>query len=166
MGVTFVLGPAGAGETTAIQREIAELSRREPQQRILYLVPEQMTLSAQRTLLNLHPDHGVMNTEILSFNRLAHRIFEETGMLQEKLLDDMGKSMILYKIACDHADELRYYQASVRQRGFIGQLKIMLTELYQYQIGDEELRQLAEAQPPDSILRAKWEDIRKNPAVF
>ena len=161
MGVTFVLGPAGAGKTTAIQREIAELSRREPQQRILYLVPEQMTLSAQRTLLNLHPDHGVMNTEILSFNRLAHRIFEETGMLQEKLLDDMGKSMILYKIACDHADELRYYQASVRQRGFIGQLKIMLTELYQYQIGDEELRQLAEAQPPDSILRAKWEDIRK-----
>ena len=160
MSVEFVLGPARSGKTTAIQQEISLRSRQEPERKILYVVPEQMTLSAQQALLALHPDHGVLNTEILSFNRLAHRVFEETGMVTDKILDDMGKSMVLYKIACDHQEELSYYRASVRQRGFIGQMKIMMTELYQYGVGDDQLRQLAESQPEDSILRAKWQDIQ------
>ena len=88
----LIIGPARSGKTGTVMREIAGLDALE---RVFYLVPEQMTLAAQQALLDAVPGHGVMNTEVLSFNRFAHRIFEEVGLPARKVLDDVGKSLVL-----------------------------------------------------------------------
>ena len=48
----------------------------------MVLVPEQFTMQTQQDLCTLHPNHGIMNIDVLSFGRLAHRIFEETGTVE------------------------------------------------------------------------------------
>ncbi len=44
------------------------------------LVPEQFTMQTQKDLVRMHPRHGIMNIDVLSFARLAYRVFEETGV--------------------------------------------------------------------------------------
>ena len=153
----LIIGPARSGKTGTVMREIAGLDALE---RVFYLVPEQMTLAAQQALLDAVPGHGVMNTEVLSFNRFAHRIFEEVGLPARKVLDDVGKSLVLYRIVNRHKDELEYYGSSVRQSGFIGQLKLALTEMLQYCLEEEKIREVLERNLPDeSVLRKKWNDV-------
>lgn len=161
MAVELILGPAAGGKTTYVQQEIKRLSEIDPEQSILYIVPEQSTLKVQQLTLHMQPSHSLLGTEILSFNRLAHRIFSEIGVPPVSLLSDMGKCMVLYKIARDHQDELVYYGRSVGQQGFIGQLKLMVTELYQYHLGEKELEELCAQAKPGSILAAKLADITK-----
>ena len=45
---------------------------------------------------------------ILSFERLAYRVFEETGGDNRKVLEDTGKSMVLQKMVQQHRKELAY----------------------------------------------------------
>ena len=54
----------------------------------LVIVPEQFTLQTQKDLVNSHPDGGILNIDILSFNRLAYRVFEELGKEVATVLDD------------------------------------------------------------------------------
>lgn len=159
MPLTLILGPAAGGKTTQLEQEILQIAQRDAQQPVIYIVPEQTTLKVQQRLLARMPGRSLLGVEILSFNRLAHRVFAETGVPSVRLLDDMGKCMVLYKLAQDHQEELVYYGSSVRQKGFIGQLKLMVTEIYQYGLDEEALLKLISQQPEDSILRAKLTDI-------
>jgi len=159
MALELILGPAAGGKTTKLEEKICQIAQTDAQQPVIYIVPEQTTLKVQQRILKQMPGQSMLGTEILSFNRLAHRIFSETGMPQVKLLDDMGKCMVLYKLARDHKEELIYYGSSAGQKGFIGQLKLMVTELFQYGMDDESLQTLIDQQPEDSILAAKLKDI-------
>ena len=159
MALELILGPAAGGKTAALEQEIRRIAQTDAKQPVIYIVPEQTTLKTQQRLLQQMIGHSLLGTEILSFNRLAHRIFSETGMPNQTLLDDMGKCMVLYKLAKDHQDELVYYGKSAGQKGFIGQLKLMITELYQYQLDEENLQKLIDQQPEGSILAAKLTDI-------
>lgn len=159
MDFEFIAGPGQCGKTWRLREHLIQTTLREPQQRIIYIVPEQATLLVQRELLDQHPRHGILNVEILSFNRLAHRILQETGGVYQTL-DDMGKSMLLYKVAMDHQKELLYYGAGIGRQGFIGQLKIMMTEMYQYRIDETVLETVMSTLEPDSTLYMKLHDLR------
>ncbi|MCR5005302.1 MAG: PD-(D/E)XK nuclease family protein [Clostridiales bacterium] len=160
MEFKIIAGPGRSGKTTCLRNQIIETTMQEPEQRIIYIVPEQATLMAQRDLLEMHPRGGILQVEILSFNRLAYRILQETGADTCQTLDDMGKSMLLYKTALDHKDELLYYGSEIRHRGFIGQLKIMLTEMFQYRIDAKVLEEISGSLDPEGTLYRKLHDIR------
>ena len=55
-------------------------------------------MQTQKTLVEMHPGKGILNIDILSFERLAYRVFEETGGDNRKVLEDTGKSMVLQKM--------------------------------------------------------------------
>ena len=160
MEFTIIAGPGRSGKTTCLRDRIIDTTIREPEQRIIYIVPEQATLMAQRDLLDRHPRGGILQVEILSFNRLAYRVLQETGADTYQTLDDMGKSMLLYKTALDHREELLYYSSEIQRKGFIGQLKIMMTEMFQYRIDEQVLQKIMDTLDPDSTLYRKLHDIR------
>ncbi len=99
-----------------------------------------------------------MNIDIVSFNRLAYRVFEELAVEHLTVLDDMGKSMVLRKVAAEQRGRLSIYGGHLDQTGFIEQLRSMLSEFYQYGIGTVELLQAArETKSP--LLREKCRDL-------
>ncbi len=48
-------------------------------------------MQTQKDLCMAHPRGGIMNIDVLSFGRLAHRVFEETGKERQPILDDEGR---------------------------------------------------------------------------
>ena len=82
-----------------------------PQHLYYIIVPEQFTMQTQKNVVEMHPGKGILNIDVLSFQRLAYRIFEETGGAMEVLLDDTGKSMVLQKLVQQHRKNLPYLAA-------------------------------------------------------
>ena len=100
MALQFILGGAGSGKTRMLYDRVIKESMEHPEQKYLVVVPEQFTMQTQKEIIRLHPRHGIMNIDILSFKRLAYRVFEDLGVRIPVVLDDMGKSMVLRKESC------------------------------------------------------------------
>ena len=158
MSLKFIIGSSGSGKTYRLYRDLIDRSVREPRSSFIAVVPEQFTMQTQRQIVAMHPDHGTMNIDIVSFNRLAYRVFEELAVENPAVLDDMGKSMVLRKVAADQRRNLKLYGGHLNQTGFINQLKSMLSELCQYGIGPEDLRMAAQ-EAESALLQAKCGDL-------
>ncbi|MEG0565274.1 MAG: PD-(D/E)XK nuclease family protein [Hungatella sp.] len=158
MSLQFILGGSGSGKTRCLYENLIAQSLREPDRQYFAIVPEQFTMQTQKEIVTLHPKHGTMNIDIVSFQRLAYRIFEELSVENLSVLDDMGKSMVLRKVAADQKKNLTVFRGHLNKTGFINQLKSMLSELYQYGIGTKELTQAIETSE-SPLLREKLKDL-------
>lgn len=159
MSLQFIIGSSGSGKTHTLYQEIIRLSIERPEFHYIIIVPEQFTMQTQKDIVTLHPRHGTMNIDIVSFQRLAYRIFEELAIDSLAVLDDMGKSMILRKVAAGKKKELGIFASHLSQNGFIGQLKSMLSELTQYGVAGEQLRKLAGETDANPRLQRKLLDL-------
>ena len=83
--LTLILGPSGSGKSVHLREELRQRAR--SRQRSILIVPEQFTMQTQKDLCMAHPRGGIMNIDVLSFGRLAHRVFEETGKERQPILD-------------------------------------------------------------------------------
>ncbi len=160
MALTLVTGGAGSGKTESIYQHIIDWSIREPERQFFVIVPEQATMQAQKDIVRLHPRHGTMNIDIVSFGRLAYRIFSELAMPQPEVLDDIGKTMVLRKLAGENRKDLAMFSSHLNQAGFIDEVKSMLSEFYQYGVTPERLAEQCAKDDVSRILERKLEDMR------
>ena len=98
MSLQLVIGRSGSGKSYHLYREIIEKSIHNDSANYFVIVPEQFTLQTQKDIVLMHPSGGTMNIDILSFMRLAYRIFDEVGGNDSPVLEDTGKTMVLRKI--------------------------------------------------------------------
>lgn len=158
MSLKFVFGPSGSGKSYQLYDYVIRESVKFPDRQYIVLVPEQFTMQTQKDLVMQHPNHGIMNIDVLSFVRLAYRIFEETGGQALPVLDDEGKNLILRKIAGDYEKDLKVLKGNMKKLGYISEVKSVLSEFDQYDIGEEELRQM-KAAGENSRLYYKLQDL-------
>ena len=74
MGLCIIAGGSGAGKTEYIYRKLIELSAKEPEGRFFVVTPEQATMQAQKEIVRLHPNHGTLNIDIVSFESAANGV--------------------------------------------------------------------------------------------
>ena len=160
MPLKFIFGPSGSGKTYHLYHHIIEESMRNPSHNYIVLVPEQFTMQTQKDLVSMHPHKGIMNIDVLSFGRLAYRVFEETGGKNLPVLDDEGKNLILRKIAGEHEGELTVLGGNIKKIGYISEVKSVISEFTQYDIGDEEIEEFMETLGKESRLYYKLRDIK------
>ena len=160
MPLKFVFGPSGSGKSTYLYQHVIEESEKNPQENFIVLVPEQFTMQTQKDLVRMHPRHGIMNIDVLSFARLAYRVFEETGVKKIPVLDDEGKNLILRKIAGNYEDKLTVLKGNIKKLGYISEVKSVISEFTQYDIGEEELDDMIDSLDEESRLYYKLKDIR------
>ena len=97
MGLRFIIGRAGTGKTTLCMEEIIAQQNTGKKRQVL-IVPEQFTSQAERDLIEKTGQNAILTAEVLSFGRLAHRVFSKKGIGSRIPLGDIGKSMALRKI--------------------------------------------------------------------
>ena len=76
-------------------------------------------MQTQMELVHRHPRGGILNIDVVSFSRLAYRIFEETGAGKEIVLDDTGKSLVLRNVARNLKDEVPVLGSNLKKIGYI-----------------------------------------------
>lgn len=91
-------GRAGSGKTTAILQEIAALCAQGEGRQIL-LVPELNSHRMERRLAAATGNHGARTAEVLTFSRLADRVFSEVGGLAQQMLTPAGQLLTLQEAA-------------------------------------------------------------------
>ena len=122
MSLQFVMGPYGSGKSHYLYQKVTEESLKYPEKNYIVLVPDQFTMQTQKDLVLASPRKGIINVDVLSFSRLAHRVFEETGENQRIILNDVGKNLVLRKIAGDYESELQVLGSNLKKAGFISEV--------------------------------------------
>ena len=139
MSLQFIFGNSGSGKSHRLYRNITEQSVRHPERNYIVLVPEQFTMQTQKDLCLMHPRGGIMNIDVLSFGRLAHRVFEELGQENRTVLDDEGKNLILRKIAGNYEAQLTVLRGNLKKQGYLSEVKSVISEFTQYGLGFADL---------------------------
>lgn len=117
-------------------------------------------MQTQKELVRLHPDGGILNIDVLSFQRLAYRVFEETGTRVGKVLEETGKNLVLRKIAQERKGELKVLGGNLKKMGYISEIKSLISELTQYAVTEEALADFLEKSKEKPHLYYKLCDVQ------
>lgn len=159
MALRLITGRSGQGKTEYLVQEVIRLSMENPQKKYYVIVPEQFSLEMQRKMVKKHPRHGFFNIDVLSFHRLAYRIFDECNYHPGEILEDLGVSMMLRKILSEGENEFLYFKKSMKKAGFIDELKSMLMEFIGYGVSWEQIEEVSGKLGENEALSNKCEEL-------
>ena len=162
MSLTFIVGSAGSGKSHLLYERLTNNASKYENRNEDYiaLVPEQYSMEAQREILLASDRHGSFNTEVVSFQRLAFGIFEELGMTDIKVMDDLGKTLVVRKVLENCKKDLKYYHNKANMPGFVDRAKTLITELKQYNYRTQDLEKMIDDVKGHNILRNKLIDTK------
>lgn len=159
MSLQFIYGYSGSGKSSYIFERVVEEAQKDLRKNYYVVVPEQFTMQTQRELVALQSEQCIMNIDVVSFQRLAYRVFDELGRTDMAVLEETGKSLMLRKVAQDKKDELHVMQANMKKMGYIGEVKSLISELTQYNIEPDDLEQFLEENPMSPSFSEKMQDV-------
>lgn len=159
MSLQLILGGSGYGKSRFMYEHLIRESVKHPEFNYIVIVPEQYTMQVQKKVVSMHPKGGMLNVDVVSFGRLAHRIFDELHMREMLLLEDIGKSMVLRKVMASMASELTVLKGNIRKQGFVSEMKSAVSELLQYHITPQQLAGLSDELADQPMLSGKLHDI-------
>ncbi len=136
----LLLGRAGTGKTARILRAIAGQSGGRPQ---LLIVPEQHSHDMERRLCAEGGNSVSLYAEVLSFTRLASRVFSVTGGLAAPALDPGGRLLLMDVALKSVADQLKVYARPSRKPQFLTRLAATVDECKSSAISPEKLWEVA-----------------------
>lgn len=134
MSLRFIYGKAGTGKSTFCFNEIKKNINNS--KKIYIITPEQYSYSAERQLLEVLDENASINAEVISFNRMANRVFTEVGGLNDVLISKSSKAMLIYSILEKEKKNLKFLGTSNDNIDLV--LK-EITELKKHNITTEKL---------------------------
>lgn len=161
MNLQIIAGPSGTGKSTYIYKKILEEAQQSPKKHYLILVPLQYSMQTQRILVFLSPRKSIINVDVLSFERLAYRVFDELGTKKNVCLDETGKVLLLRRAASLIRDDLGLLKKNIGRRGYIDEVKSLISELMQYGYEPSDVGEMAEKAGLPDTFREKAEDVEK-----
>ena len=159
MAVQFIVGRAGAGKSHYLYEKLIEKSLKYRNKNFIAIVPEQFSMETQKQILTMHPNRGSFNIEVTSMTRLAYTVFEEQGFNEYKVMDDLGKTLIMRKVMEQCKDKLTIYKSKTSMPGFAEKMKTIVSEFKQYGITDDVLNNMKAECDSKPLLRHKLNDV-------
>ena len=148
------IGRAGTGKSKKILECIKEKSKQGKQ---ILMVPEHASFQAELDLCRMCGDTVSRHAEVLSFERLCHRVLSAEGGLATVTLDAGGKILTLQKVISEIAAELTVYRRPSQKTAFLKQMLDLFDELHAYEISPELLsKKIGELDGP---TRDKLDDL-------
>lgn len=159
MSLSLIIGNSGSGKSTTLYKRIIKEAMANKDKNFLVIVPEQYTMSTQRLLVSMHPNKCIMNIDVLSFNRLAYRVFEELGAGVNAVLDDTGKSLVIRKLINSNINDIKTLRNNITRISYITQVKSLISELTQYNITPEKLKEMIATPVMSESFKRKASDL-------
>ena len=154
MSLKIIYGKSGSGKSTYIFNEIAEKIK-EGMSKIYIITPEQFSFTAEKKLLDSIESVSVLTAEVLTFNRMAYRVLQETGSASLSNLSSSGKSMLIYNILLEKKDNLKFIGKSSDNIDLIG---TQITEFKKHGITPDTLKSVID-NTEDRYLKSKLNDM-------
>ncbi|MCF0147092.1 MAG: helicase-exonuclease AddAB subunit AddB [Clostridium sp.] len=160
MGIRFIFGRAGTGKSRFCLEQIKKkIENNTGNNKLILIVPEQYTFDTEKKFLDIVTEKGFLRGQVLSFKRMAHRVFEECGGRTDVKISDSGRNMLIYKLLRENGDNLQYFNRMSKEQGFSSIVSKAITEFKKYNISSEILG-IKEEEIHDEELKKKVNDLK------
>ena len=160
MGIRFIFGRAGTGKSRFCLDQIKKkIDNNSGSNKLILIVPEQYTFDTEKKFLDIVTEKGFLRGEVLSFKRMAHRVFEECGGRTDIKISDSGRNMLIYKLLREKGENLNYFNRMSKEQGFSSIVSKLITEFKKYNISSEILG-AKEEEINDEELKKKINDLK------
>ena len=139
MGLRIIYGRAGTGKSFYVLNKIGNILKSGKCEPTFLIVPEQFTLQSERNLIKVLDNGGILETEVLSFKRMAHRVFGEVGGLSFPHIHQAGKNVIISNILQKNKENLEVFQGMVAHNGFVNSISTLIKEFKRYNVAPNDL---------------------------
>ena len=156
MAIRYVTGRVGALEGQLLA-DVAERMRRD-ESTLYIVVPKHLTLEMELKLIGELKLTGSFRLQVLSFERLCHRIFECAGQPERTLVDDQGRVMLMMRALSTLDGELSLYGGAQHRPGFAQKCVEQLESFRQSELTPEMLAEQA-ARAEDGVYARKLSDL-------
>ncbi len=168
MNIRFVIGRAGSGKSKRCFDAIVDSMRRDPLgPAIFWILPKQLTFSAERELTCASGLPGFCRAYVISFEELGREVLEDCGGGAVPQVTELGRQMILGHLLRKHEGGLHYFRSVARQPGLAARLDEIFSEFQRSGRTSSDLSdllsELASTPNPDEqdqSLLAKLHDLR------
>lgn len=158
MSIRFIYGRAGTGKSKFCIDEIHKKVNEGSEHKLILLVPEQYTFITENKLLKTIGEPALLRTEVLSFKKMAHVVFDECGGRVKEIMKESGKNMLIHRILNENMDSLDYFKRISREQGFNEVISDIITEFKKYNMNIDKLREIDE-KISDNELSQKLKEL-------
>lgn len=117
MSLRIIYGNVCTGKTTKCLEYIDNVMD-STSDNVVYVVPEQYSLEAERNISEKFSEKALDRVEVLSMERLAKRVFSMVGPVLCDFVDDNAKLMIVEKAIIKVSSQLTYFIKNADVEGF------------------------------------------------
>lgn len=128
---------------------------------VILIVPDQFTLQAEKNAFAYLDVKGLMSLEVLSFSRLANRVFSEVGGGLKSFVNNYGKYMMISRILLNENPNFKVFKNLEGSSDFIEKMNNFISEIKNHNLTPEQLNSIIEKEDGDSLLSRKLEDIER-----
>lgn len=160
MSLRIIYGRAGSGKTRFCLEDIKKRISENCKSRLVYIVPEQFSFQAERDLTSILETGGILKTDVLSFRRLAFRVFNQLGGITYPHIHPAGKCMLIYHILDRMKDSFKIFAGTHEREGFVNTVSTLITEFKRYNVTPAHLEKAAEELGPEHPLYQKLSELR------
>ena len=148
----IIYGRSQSGKSNYIYEKI----KRECTGKTFIVTPEQFSFSAEKRLVDTIQNGATTNVEVLSFERMAHRVMQSMGFFNKSVITKSGKAMIVYDAIAKHQKELKFLGKTQEN---VETVLTGITEFKKHNITVDTLRKKQEEEN-NPYLKAKLNDMR------
>ncbi len=153
MSLRIIYGKSGSGKSKFCFDEISKLINKE--KKIYIITPEQFSFTAEKKLMDSINTRAVINAEVITISRMAHRVLQELGGSTKTQLTKCGKSMLIYSILNENKSNLKFLSKSDEN---IDLSMTAITEFKKHGVLPQDLKQEIE-NTNDKYLKTKLNDM-------
>lgn len=159
MKLRLIYGRSGSGKTFYCLHDIKSRVENGADRPLILLVPEQFTFQAERELSAVLQAGGILQVDVLSFQRLAYRVFSEAGGLAYPHIHPAGKCMILYNVLNRLKRKLKVFAKAADREGFVQKIADLITEFKRHTVSPESLQNAIDALDAGNPLKDKMTEL-------
>lgn len=158
MAVSVVYGRAHSGKSHYCFQQIAYSLANGEQGAHILIVPDQFSYQAEQKLTAMLGATGAESAEVLTFSRLAQRVFSGQRGVARKVLSPSGKNMMVCHALHRLKNKLTVYRGSADKLGFVGQAAQVFSEFKRYGVAAQQLFEQAD-KLTDTLSAQKLSDL-------